>query len=223
MHTSETPVDGLWSLSVGADPDAAVLAPSQLQLRAQRADDAAVAAVVELLGGRELFGGKVADVNRATTTGFAAPSSHTHGGNKIALTIGGATIEITDTRMTPRPHGPLDRHAECSATGSVLPAAQAVPEKAALRAGVRVVVVGDIAHVVVYVVLVVEVFRDDEGQTLVHVGELSLGRRDPVAPPDHHRNGADLTLRDPADVVLVEPLGDPSRLAEIAILRRARE
>ncbi|WP_191564062.1 LysM peptidoglycan-binding domain-containing protein [Janibacter melonis] len=48
VHTSETPVDGLWSLSVGADPDAAVLAPSQLQLRAQRADDAAVAAVVEL-------------------------------------------------------------------------------------------------------------------------------------------------------------------------------
>ncbi|OAB88935.1 hypothetical protein AWH69_03980 [Janibacter melonis] len=48
VHTSETPADGMWSLSVGADPDAAVLSPAQLQLRAQRADDAAVAAVVEL-------------------------------------------------------------------------------------------------------------------------------------------------------------------------------
>ncbi|WP_149084457.1 MULTISPECIES: DUF917 domain-containing protein [Microbacterium] len=46
-----------------------------------------VAAVVELLGGRELFGGKVADVNRATTTGFARGRARIDGDGGASLTL----------------------------------------------------------------------------------------------------------------------------------------
>lgn len=46
-----------------------------------------VAAVVELLGGRELFGGKVADVNRATTTGFARGRARIDGESGASLTL----------------------------------------------------------------------------------------------------------------------------------------
>ncbi|MCT2224753.1 DUF917 domain-containing protein [Microbacterium paraoxydans] len=46
-----------------------------------------VAAVVELLGGRELFGGKVADVNRATTTGFARGRARIDGDGGTSLTL----------------------------------------------------------------------------------------------------------------------------------------
>lgn len=46
-----------------------------------------VAAVVELLGGRELFGGKVADVNRATTTGFARGRARIDGEGGTSLTL----------------------------------------------------------------------------------------------------------------------------------------
>jgi glucose-1-phosphate thymidylyltransferase len=82
---------------------------------------------------------------------------------------------------------------------------------------VGVVVVGDVAHVVVDVVLEREVRRDDRRQTLVHMGELGLGRLGAVAAPHHHRGRADLALGDPADLVLVEPGRDPSRFAEIAV------
>ncbi len=44
-----------------------------------------------------------------------------------------------------------------------------------------------------------------------------VGRRLGAVPaPDDHRGGADLALRDPADVVLVEPRRDAGRLAEVA-------
>ncbi len=47
-----------------------------------------VSAAVELLGGRELFGGKVVDVQRATTTGFARGSARIEGDGGAALTLG---------------------------------------------------------------------------------------------------------------------------------------
>ncbi|PRA82138.1 DUF917 domain-containing protein [Microbacterium sp. MYb66] len=47
----------------------------------------AVAAVVELLGGRELFDGKVVDVHRATTTGFARGRARIDGDAGTTLTL----------------------------------------------------------------------------------------------------------------------------------------
>jgi glucose-1-phosphate thymidylyltransferase len=91
-----------------------------------------------------------------------------------------------------------------------------VAEEAATRPGVRVVVVGDVPHVVVDVVLEGEVLGDDRGQAFVHVRELGGGRLGAVATPDDHRSRADLALGDPADLVLVEPGRDPRRLAEVA-------
>ena len=97
--------------------------------------------------------------------------------------------------------------------------AQVMAEEATLRPGVRVVVVRDVAHVVVDVVIKLEVGVDDHRQLRVHVREL-LGRRvHTVAPPHDHRHRADLTLGDPAHVVLVEPLGDARGLAQVAVVR----
>ena len=70
----------------------------------------------------------------------------------------------------------------------------------------RVVVVGDVAHVVVDVVLELEVHGDHLGELRVHVLELVGRRLGAVGPPHDHRHRADLALRDPAHVVLVEPL-----------------
>ena len=92
---------------------------------------------------------------------------------------------------------------------------QAVPEESTDRSRVRVVVVGDVAHVVVDVVLEFEVLRDDAGQPRVHVRELVGRRGDSVPAPDDHRDGADLAFGDPADVVLVEPRRDPRGFAQI--------
>ncbi|MGV2902411.1 DUF917 domain-containing protein, partial [Microbacterium sp. AGC62] len=46
-----------------------------------------VDAVVDLLGGRELFGGKVVDVHRATTTGFARGRARIDGDAGATLTL----------------------------------------------------------------------------------------------------------------------------------------
>jgi len=81
----------------------------------------------------------------------------------------------------------------------------------------RVVVVGDVSHVVVDVVLEGEVVRNHRRQPGAHVGQVLFGWFDAVVPPHDHRNRADLTLRDPADVVLMEPRGYPRRFAEIAV------
>src|SRR5690349_20940102 len=78
--------------------------------------------------------------------------------------------------------------------------AHPVAEEAALGAGVRVVVVGNVPHVVVDVVVVREVLGDDERELLVHVRELRRGRLGAVAPPHDHRRRTDLALGDPADV-----------------------
>ena len=128
--------------------------------------------------------------------------------------------------------GPRRRAAPRAATATEPagdPARQPVAEEPALRSGVRVVVVRDVAHVVVDVVLERRsASATTSARRVVHVRQ-RLGRRvGAVDPPDDHRDGADLALRDPAHVVLVEPLGDPRRLAEIAgrrpvaVMRRAR-
>ena len=94
-------------------------------------------------------------------------------------------------------------------------AAVAVAEEAARGAGVGVVVVGDVAHVVVDVVAV-EHRGGDAGELAVHVGEVVRRRVDAVPAPHDHRRVADLALGDPAHVVLVEPVGDLGGLAQVA-------
>src|SRR5437773_12507828 len=85
------------------------------------------------------------------------------------------------------------------------------------RTSVRVVVVGDVAHVVVDVVLEREVLTHDHGQSRVQLDLHVLGRTGVVAAPHDHRYGTDLTLCDPAELVLVEPRSDASFLTEVAL------
>lgn len=63
------------------------IAIGQRIAEAREAKTDPVAAVVGLLGGRELFGGKVADVNRATTTGFARGRARIDGDGGASLTL----------------------------------------------------------------------------------------------------------------------------------------
>src|SRR6186997_3371099 len=93
-----------------------------------------------------------------------------------------------------------------------------VTEESADRTAVRVVMIGNVAHVVVDVVVELEMLGDHERELGVHVLELGGRRFDPVPAPHHHRHRADLAFRDPADVVLVEPLRDTRRLAKIAVV-----
>src|SRR5207248_6790457 len=95
-------------------------------------------------------------------------------------------------------------------------ATQAVSEEAALRPRVRVIVVRNVAHVVVDIVLELEEALHDRRQLLVHVRELRRWRGGAMASPHDHRNRADLALRDPTHVVLVEPRRDACRFAQIA-------
>ena len=81
-----------------------------------------------------------------------------------------------------------------------------------------VVVVRDVAHVVVDVVVEVEVLLDDHREASVeHLLHVRRGVGIVDLPHDH-RDGADLALRDPAELVLVEPGGDVSGLAEVAVV-----
>src|SRR5437870_4015065 len=89
-------------------------------------------------------------------------------------------------------------------------------EEPVLWPGVRVVVVGDVAHVTVHPELA-EPRRGDLAQSLAHVGDVRLGRRGAVKPPDHHGRLADLALGDPADLVLEEPGRELQGPAEIAV------
>jgi hypothetical protein len=88
-------------------------------------------------------------------------------------------------------------------------------EEATSWSSVGVVVVGDVAHVVIDVVLVIEVGTYDKGETFVEHGLHLMGRLGIVLLPDDHRDCADLALGDPALIILVEPLGEASGFTEI--------
>src|SRR5262245_37455895 len=77
-------------------------------------------------------------------------------------------------------------------------------EEAVLWSGVRVEVIGDVAHVTVHPELA-ELRRGDLAQPLAHVRDVRFRGRRAVEAPDHHRRLADLAFGDPADVVLEEP------------------
>jgi len=82
---------------------------------------------------------------------------------------------------------------------------------------VRVVVIGDIAHVVVDVELA-ELCGRHVPDSRLHVREVFGGRVGAVEAPHDHRHGADLTLGDPADLVLVIPGCDARGPAEVAAI-----
>jgi hypothetical protein len=68
----------------------------------------------------------------------------------------------------------------------------------------------------------VGIFLGGDGfELLEHRGAIRFVRH-PVPPPDHHRRGADLAVRDPAELRLEIPAGDPLRAAERAALRGQR-
>src|SRR5215472_15019442 len=97
----------------------------------------------------------------------------------------------------------------------VLPATR--PEKAALGPRVRVVVVGNVAHVVVHVVLA-HLGESHVVQAGPHVLEVFGRGRGAVPTPDHHGHVAYVALGDPADVVLVVPGRHALGAAEIAVV-----
>src|SRR5439155_2521686 len=126
-----------------------------------------------------------------------------------------APAERAAPRRNPPPTRQRARAPERTQAPSRRPPPEAVAEEAPRGPAVRVPVVGDVPHVVVHPELP-ELLRGDFRQTLAHVRDVLVGGRGPVVPPDHHGHPADLTLRDPADLVLVIPRGDPRGTAEIA-------
>src|SRR3989338_2974158 len=95
------------------------------------------------------------------------------------------------------------------------PTPNAVAEEAPVRPGMRVVVIGDVAHVSVHPELA-ELRRGDFPQSLPHVRDVRGGRLGAVVAPDDHGHLADLALGDPADLVLPVPGADPRSPAEVA-------
>jgi len=82
-----------------------------------------------------------------------------------------------------------------------------------------VIVVGDVAHVVVDVMLELEMHRHHHLELRMHVCLHVIGRRGIVFTPHHHRHCADLAFGNPTHVVLMEPWRDSGGFAEIAIRR----
>src|SRR4051794_38048329 len=110
---------------------------------------------------------------------MAAPPSPNNGSISTLEAIG-RTLEAS--RGNSRALGPA------IASRSAVLAGEGVAEEAALGAGVGVVVVGDLAHVVVDVVVAVEEARPHDGEAGVELG-LHVVRRPVVVvlPHDHGR------------------------------------
>ena len=87
-------------------------------------------------------------------------------------------------------------------------------EEPALGTAVRVIVVGDIAHVIVHVDLA-ELASRDLAEPLVHVRQMLRGRFRAVETPHHHRHIAHIALGDPANIVFVIPRRDAGCSTEI--------
>ena len=82
----------------------------------------------------------------------------------------------------------------------------------------RVVVVGNVAHVVVNLPAVLpEKGVGDGGQLGVQVRFHVVGGLWVVHRPDHHRHEADLAVSNPAGLVLEVATSDGRRFAEIAV------
>jgi hypothetical protein len=79
-----------------------------------------------------------------------------------------------------------------------------------------VVVRWDAAHVLVDPDLVDEVCPDHVEEYLVEPLANAGRRLGVVLTPDHHRHRTRLAFSDPAQVVVVEPLGERCRLAQLA-------
>lgn len=81
----------------------------------------------------------------------------------------------------------------------------------------RVIVIGDVAHVVVHVMNEPKVRIDHQGKLAMHVVLQFDRRRRIVLTPYHHRYCADLAFGDPAHIVLVEPWRNSRGLTQVAI------
>src|SRR3954447_17940703 len=99
--------------------------------------------------------------------------------------------------MAPR-SGATWRRVAARPLRALLLALEPVAEEPTARSRVRVVVVGDVAHVVVDVVLELEVLGHDGREPPVHVLEMVGRRFHAVEAPHHYRHRADLTFGDPA-------------------------
>jgi hypothetical protein len=77
-------------------------------------------------------------------------------------------------------------------------------------------VIGDLAHLAVDgEVVSPETGRGDPFEMGQHVGQVSIPWPCAVVAPHNDGNTTGLTIGDPADLVLVVPLGHPSRFAEL--------
>lgn len=85
--------------------------------------------------------------------------------------------------------------------------------EATLRPRVGVVMVGDVAHVVINVVREIKMLCDNGRKLIMHVGQVIVRRNDTMVSPHHHGRRANLTLRNPTNVVFMEPLCDFGGLA----------
>ena len=82
----------------------------------------------------------------------------------------------------------------------------------------RVVVIGDVAHVIIDGPGGVhKLFVRDFGQNLVEVALYLVGWIGIVCSPDHHRHEAYLTVPDPTGLVFEVALGEDGRLAEFTL------
>ena len=81
--------------------------------------------------------------------------------------------------------------------------------------------IGDVAHMVVEIEFT-ELIASDLLDPLVHVGEMVGRWLGAMEAPNDHRHFADLTLRNPTDVILVIPGCDAGRSAEITPLDFAK-
>jgi hypothetical protein len=85
--------------------------------------------------------------------------------------------------------------------------------------GVRVVVVGDVSHVVIRFPLVAAEFLISHDTESLEQLRLYVRRwRGIVHSPHHHRHEADFTITNPTQFVVVVPLGYDRRVTKLALI-----
>jgi hypothetical protein len=88
-------------------------------------------------------------------------------------------------------------------------------EEPAFRSCMSVIMIGDVAHVVVEIELAKPI-EGDLRDALMHMSQMLDGWLGAMEAPHNHWHFADVTLGNPADVVLVIPGRDARRATEIA-------